>query len=587
MATDINRVSVLTAPAAGDPPSYLLLQVPKELLPAFDPPAPAADGTQDATAAAAVAVAGSKDTSAAQKRKRADDDGAAVAGRRCFTINGRHSDSAVLCTDSASYTIRQIAQSNSLLLLTPAADPSSGNTTLHLRANLETILELVPTVPRLARIPDLLRPTAYQGPEEEVELQARMQRAMGVGTSAGGDADAARQKKKWKMYTHRQLRSIVQASEAEFAHALREYRVIQLGSRLRLVASPYRVKMLKLIHAQLMLESIKPELVPVRNIAKALAEENNVPEALTRAALLSWYGHPVAAPEVQGQENGKEYASLRPEAIVRDMGLELLSKHRTPTALAAFLSKWKQEVGELFEDQVDVALLRGFSLLHPSPLPTSLFPAPGSIAPASSASSLNSTSSSGAATPTSATSPSLAPQMVRPSAIQYYPAALLPVEPAQRFAELFLTRPHWTQDELLPFLEDLAPGGSAFGSGSGSGSGSAPPPSGTVLTPAEAEAAAEKRRKDQRKAVDSLLMKFTRSRAVKLAEPPAAGDAAAAAAADTGLGIARGAPGDGQQALTLRGRKKAAAAAAAAQVAAQAAGQACKEVKVYSARMKY
>ncbi|KAE8220779.1 hypothetical protein CF319_g5748 [Tilletia indica] len=546
-----DRVSVLTAPTEGDPPSYLLLQVPKDLVAFFDPPQ-----RTELTAAGPTSPS---------KRKR-EHDPHSEHPQKCssFTINGRHSDSAVLCTDTASYTIRQISQSNSLLLLTPSSDLVSGSTTLHLKANLETILELVPSVPRLSRIPDLLRPTAFAGPEEEVELQERILRSDGSN-------------RKLKTFTHRQLRSIVQASEKEFVQALSEFRVIQLGSRLRLIASSYRVTLLRLIHAQLMLESLSPARVPVQSIVKTLAKESNVPEPITRAALLSWYGEPIEEAEgVKGETAGSssQIARLRPEPIARDIGLELLSKYRTPTSLPTFLQEWKKAVGDLFEEHANISLLRGFSLLHPSPLPVALFPPPGTVASAPSHNSNAAGSGAQVATP----------ELVKQNSIQYYPASLLPSEPAQRFAELFLTRPHWTQDELLPFLEDLAPG---------------PPSSSSSKGSKAAEGAAkeeeDKQRKNQRKAIDSFLMKFTRSRTVKLAEPAvlvikdeAAAPAPAAEASTTA--VSKPIPSGGMlmgggtfSSLKGAARRRAAAAAASAAVASQV----CKDVKVYSARMKY
>lgn len=41
-------------------------------------------------------------------------------------------------------------------------------------------------------------------------------------------------------------------------------------------------------------------------------------------------------------------------------------------------------------------------------------------------------------------------------ALTYFPASALPVEPAPRFADLFLTRSRWKGDEISPFLTDIA-----------------------------------------------------------------------------------------------------------------------------------
>ena len=40
--------------------------------------------------------------------------------------------------------------------------------------------------------------------------------------------------------------------------------------------------------------------------------------------------------------------------------------------------------------------------------------------------------------------------------VKYFPASSLPVDPVARFAELFLTCPRWSADEIAPFLFDIA-----------------------------------------------------------------------------------------------------------------------------------
>ena len=40
--------------------------------------------------------------------------------------------------------------------------------------------------------------------------------------------------------------------------------------------------------------------------------------------------------------------------------------------------------------------------------------------------------------------------------LKYFPSSALPVEPAARFGELFLTRPKWKSEDITPFLTDIA-----------------------------------------------------------------------------------------------------------------------------------
>ena len=40
--------------------------------------------------------------------------------------------------------------------------------------------------------------------------------------------------------------------------------------------------------------------------------------------------------------------------------------------------------------------------------------------------------------------------------LRYFPSADLPVDPAARFSDLFLTRKKWKGEEISPFLSDIA-----------------------------------------------------------------------------------------------------------------------------------
>lgn len=96
-----------------------------------------------------------------------------------LVINGRHGDEAVLCTADKTFALREITQSNSLLLcslVTPQTTASSpmeaegkgeNAPRLCLKSNVSQMLELVPVVPRLERIVELLQGSVYEGEAEE------------------------------------------------------------------------------------------------------------------------------------------------------------------------------------------------------------------------------------------------------------------------------------------------------------------------------------------------------------------------------------------------------------------------------------
>jgi sister chromatid cohesion protein DCC1 len=45
---------------------------------------------------------------------------------------------------------------------------------------------------------------------------------------------------------------------------------------------------------------------------------------------------------------------------------------------------------------------------------------------------------------------------VHETSLKYFPASMLPVDPAARFSDLFLTRSKWKVEDISPFLSDIA-----------------------------------------------------------------------------------------------------------------------------------
>jgi sister chromatid cohesion protein DCC1 len=41
--------------------------------------------------------------------------------------------------------------------------------------------------------------------------------------------------------------------------------------------------------------------------------------------------------------------------------------------------------------------------------------------------------------------------------ISYFPLSELPADPAARFSQLFLEQKQWAPEDIMPFIEDLAP----------------------------------------------------------------------------------------------------------------------------------
>lgn len=89
-------------------------------------------------------------------------------------INGRRNDEAVLSTQDKTYALREVSQSNSMLLCAiesrragnESSGPGSGGQ-LTMKVNVSSLLELTNVVPRLDRITTLLKASAYRGEHEE------------------------------------------------------------------------------------------------------------------------------------------------------------------------------------------------------------------------------------------------------------------------------------------------------------------------------------------------------------------------------------------------------------------------------------
>lgn len=87
-------------------------------------------------------------------------------------VKGKPSDDAVICTPTATYQLRSISLSNSLILFEPPAVSSASTSSsveevsppeLQVQDTLHEILELLPIVPRVVRIEKILKDSAWEG----------------------------------------------------------------------------------------------------------------------------------------------------------------------------------------------------------------------------------------------------------------------------------------------------------------------------------------------------------------------------------------------------------------------------------------
>jgi len=97
-------------------------------------------------------------------------------------IKGDASEDAVLCTSDKTYSIRTVNLSNSVLVISPPPDTALefSDDSIVIRDTVNQILELAPTVPKIAKLVGLLRGREYDesheddGDDEDEPLHVRV-----------------------------------------------------------------------------------------------------------------------------------------------------------------------------------------------------------------------------------------------------------------------------------------------------------------------------------------------------------------------------------------------------------------------------
>lgn len=317
-----------------------------------------------------------------------------------LVLNGRAGDDAALTTPHRTYAVRQVSQSNSLLVCGVERAPAGG-VQLRLHTNASDTLECVPTTARVDRVADLLDASAYTGADDDDN------------DDAGAGA---------RRYTPHELRSIVQASEAELDDALRAHHVLLLDGHMRRVAPSLVHELLRVLVNQLDILACTPDRVPYAPTLAALQMAAR-PEVAERL-LCDWF---CAPPRPTGVPT---HIALATADVARFIGISMLRDARR-MPLVAFVDAWRAALGAL-AGEAHLALLHGFFVLDPPP-------------------------ASFAGTGAHAAPPAdVAPDaLARALTVAYFPHTALPLAPAARFQQLFLARPQWVREELVPFVHAL------------------------------------------------------------------------------------------------------------------------------------
>ncbi|KIM31341.1 hypothetical protein M408DRAFT_15130 [Serendipita vermifera MAFF 305830] len=207
-----------------------------------------------------------------------------------------------------------------------------------------------------------------------------------------------------RRYSRAELAQIIQASDVEFSNALKSSHILELDGIMRPLPLEQLSKILVYVFTSLISYGLPRKQIPASRLADILETEHEVPSAVTKQ-VMNWFGS-----VSDGIWDMDEIQS------VRHVGLGLLRPHmHTPIGEDVLLTQWKTAVGDAFAHHVKLSLLRGEYLIQPNTVGRDQSPD-----------------------------------------VVYFSRSRLPIEPLQRFNELFLTRTRWKEVEMVAFLEDIA-----------------------------------------------------------------------------------------------------------------------------------
>ncbi|KAG6821634.1 hypothetical protein H0H93_000143 [Arthromyces matolae] len=200
-------------------------------------------------------------------------------------------------------------------------------------------------------------------------------------------------------FTYDDALQTIQASDMELDRGLKERHILVLNGELRPIAPKYLNHVLQLFLNVLVALSLPHSSASVDILSSSLADDHEIPRSVS-TQVMTWFGQ---------IKEGKWTMDVK--TLVKEVGLGILRPHlHDPVSQSELIAKWKSSVGDTFESFVALELLSGNYLV-----------------------SIND-----------------------PESLTYFPASALPVDPARRFADLFLTRSRWKGKDIAPFLSDIA-----------------------------------------------------------------------------------------------------------------------------------
>ncbi|ORY50485.1 hypothetical protein BCR33DRAFT_762792 [Rhizoclosmatium globosum] len=315
-----------------------------------------------------------------------------------LTIRGLEADDAVITTDSATYALKEVQTSNTLLLLQHSTATTAhpilleedddmmndlDNENYSVSASLFSYIDLERVVPKATdQLIQLLTPSTYHGPHKE---QKRMQ--------GGAGSDAI-------LYSWDELGGIVQASRMELKSALDTVGAVELEGSFRLISPTFLNEFIQLFVASCDIDEKDISALTEEDALQMMAE-HDIPEAVVLHCM-----H-LMSDEV---EIGAGIYKLSAQKICRATGTEVLMQVKHKTTLSNFMKEWKKVTPSAFE--VSLEYLQGLYLLEEN--------------------------------------------SAMHQEIKYFPKSKLPPIAKDRLEQLFQVRRKWASADIMPYIQDLA-----------------------------------------------------------------------------------------------------------------------------------
>lgn len=260
-----------------------------------------------------------------------------------LTIRGDPNDSAVICTDTTTYELKEAETSNSLLLMPNLELPdecAKGEIRVvpqKVCGIFHNYLELRNYKPSFKKLKAVLQMNAYRGKEYE--------------------EDSA------KNYTFDDLLDFIQASKEELKVALKNLQTCNINGYIRILDFDYKFYVLSTI-----VDTVESKCMTFNKFSKDSVIET-LQELIPTEILencISWFAHEID----EADEDGQKLYALD-ELLVCRMYAEMLLRAAGKFHLSEFLESWQRSVPEGMN--CDLSQLRGLALTDMNYSPEVIF----------------------------------------------------------------------------------------------------------------------------------------------------------------------------------------------------------------------